>query len=335
MAKPETESKVKYESEIVTRPITFESKLDLSQIPVFTIENCEVLNSSLTVATPKYGHNIQILLPENNILQATDRQIRNNYLLSAQEENPNLEIVKSALTVISKKDVLDGKAEEKNVGRAYLNFAISNACMLDETIDEEGNKKYKKINKAEEATGEAVVKYFRAIDQFTGEGIEPEVFKYDANGNKVTSFVNPKTKQESPLYIGRNDIVNIKIRPFGVKNQKTGDLSLRYNLLSVEIVQTAWDRGIGHTGGGKSNVKEAPDSVNASALSSIFGGISNVVPTTPASAPKKAEKKVEQPKAEEVPFDETPKAEATQTAEVPTIDFSALANLGAGVNLGE
>lgn len=334
-----TETKVKYEPEIITRTTTFENAVPIEQIPVFSVENCEVLNSSLGVQTPKFGHNIQIMLPAENTLQGADRQIRNNYLIEAQKDNPNIEFIKGSLNIVSKKDILDGKFDEKFLNRAYINFNISSACMLDEYTDEEGATKYKRINKAEEATGTAVVKYFRAIDQFTGEGIDPEIFKYDTNGEKVTTFFNKKTKQEMPLYISKGDIVNVKLRPYGVKNQKTDELSLRYNILSIEQVQTAWDRGIGRTGGGSSNVKQAPDSVNINALSSIFGGITTVAPATPTPvATPKAEpvaQKVEEPKVEPKQEVKTEPVAETQTAEVPALDFSALANLGAGINLGE
>lgn len=340
-----TEVKVKYEPEIITRTTTFTNAVPLEQIPVFSIENCEVLNSSLGVPTPKFGHNIQIMLPADNTLQAVDRQIRNNYLVEVQKDNPNIEFIKGSLNIVSKADVLNGKFDEKLLNRAFINFNISSACMLDEYVDEEGTTKYKKINNAKEAKGTPVVKYFRAIDQFTGEGIDPEIFKYDNEANKVTTFYNKKTKQEMPIYLSKGDIVNIKLRPYGVKNQKTDELSLRYNILSIEQVQTAWDRGIGRTGGGSGSVKDAPDSVNINSLSSIFGGISTVAPaTTPIQvATPKAEpvaQKVEAPKTEvkteaKVEVKPEPVVEQPQTSEVPTLDFSALANLGAGLNLGE
>lgn len=335
--KENEKTKVEYESDIITLPETFEKPLPIEQIPVFTLENCEILNSSLGSQSPKFGHNVQILLPNGSNFVQVDRTMRNNYLTSAQEKNPNLEIIKGSLTAITNKDILDGKYDEKYLNRTYINFQISNSYMFDRTV-EDGKNVDKKIAKAEEAKGKAVVKYFRVIDQFTGEGIEPEVFKY-VNGEKTTTFISPKTKQETPLYLNRGDIVNIKIRPFGVKNKKTEELSLRYNLLSIEIVQTNWERNGGKTSSSSKRVHEAPDSVDASALSDIFGGITNMnVTQTTTTKPAKVETKAE-PKQEvkaEVKT-ETPKQEpVAETNEVPTLDFSALANMDfSGSNLGE
>lgn len=342
-SKTDEKSKVKYESEIITSKETFENPLDISKIPVFTIENCEVLNSSLGSATPKFGHNIQILLPVDTNFVAQDKSIRTNYLISAQKDDPNLEFVKGSINTITKKDVLEGKYEEKYQNRAFVNINISNSCMFDKTLGEDGKDSYKKIDNAKDAIGEAVVKYFRVIDQWTGEGVDPDVFKY-VNGEKVKSFTNPKTKQESPFYVGRGDLVNIKLRPYGTKNKKTGDLSLRYNLLSVEIVQTAWDRGIGRKAG-TSRVHEAPDSVNANALDDIFGGIAVASGVAQQPAPQPVQQtpaptqEVAQPAQ---PAQTTPVAEkktepvAETSNEVPTLDFSALANMDLGsVNLGE
>ena len=342
MTTTEEKSKVVYENDIITLKETYENPLDLSKIPVFTIENCEVLYSSLSSKQAKFGHNIQILLPADTDFPAKDRAIRQNYLKAEQVHNPNLEVVKGIVKAITDKDVLNNKYPEKYVGRHYLDIRISNTCMFDKTKDEDGKDKFTKIDKAEKAIGIPVVKYFRVIDKFTGEGVEPEIFKYE-NGEKVTSFVSPKTKQETPLYVNSGDTVNITIRPFGSKNNNTGDISLKYNLLKIEIVQTAWDKGIGRTGGSSKRTKEAPDSVDANALGDIFGGITTVATAT---VPKTETVKTEQPKAEvkqetkaQEEVKETPKAETKveETATADTeIDFSALANMNmADLNLGE
>lgn len=334
----DVEAKVKYEPEIITRGFTLTNPFPIEMIPVFEIENCEVLNSSLGFETPKFGHNIQIMLPVENNLQVADRQMKSNHLIEAQKDNPNIESIKSSLKIVSKKDVLDGKFNEKYLNRAYITFTISQSVMLDEYIDENGEQKFKKIDNAKEATGQAVVKYFRTIDEYTGEGINPEIFKYDNEANKVTTFYNKKAKQEMPLYISKGDIVNIKVRPFSVKNKKTDEISLRYNILSIEQVQTAWDRGIGRTAGKSSTVKEAPDAVSLSALSSIFGGITTTATTPVATQTPKTEpvaQKVEEPKVQEVKQEVKTEPVAETSNEVLTLDFSALANLGAGINLGE
>lgn len=339
----EEKSKVVYENDIITLKETYENPLDLSKIPVFTIENCEVLYSSLSSKQAKFGHNIQILLPADTDFPAKDRAIRQNYLRAEQVNNPNLEVVKGIVKTITNKDVLNNKYPEKYEGRSYLDIRISNTCMFDKTKDEDGKDKFTKIDKAEKAVGVPVVKYFRVIDKFTGEGVEPEIFKYE-NGEKVTSFVSPKTKQETPLYVNSGDTINITIRPFGSKNNNTGDISLKYNLLKIEIVQTAWDKGIGRTGGSSARTKEAPDSVDANALGDIFGGITTVTATPKQEV--KAEVKQETPKTTEA-VETTPKSEVkttttpakveeTITADTAEIDFSALANMDiSNLNLGE
>ena len=334
MAK-EKESKVVYENEIVTIEETYEKQLDMSKVPVFTIENCEILYSSLNSKQAKYGHNIQILLPQDTVLPQKDREIRNKYLVAQQKQNPNLEVVKGIVKSITNQEVLDGKYDEKLKGRYYIDIKISNTCMFDKTKDEDGKDKFTKIDKAEKAIGTPVVKYFRVIDKFTGKGINPEIFKFE-NGEKVTSFISPKTKQETPLYVNKGDTINITIRPFGVKNNNTGEFSLKYNLLKIEIVQTAWDKGIGRTGGGSSKVKEATDVVAFEDLDDIFGGTSTTTTKT-EEKPKATPKAESKPEPKQEPKVEAIKSETTtdETDDVE-IDFSALADMDmSSLNLGE
>ena len=208
--------------------------------------------------------------------------------------------------------------------------------MFDKTKDEDGKDKFTKIDKAEKAIGTPVVKYFRVIDKFTGKGINPEVFKFE-NGEKVTSFISPKTKQETPLYVNKGDTINITIRPFGVKNNNTGEFSLKYNLLKIEIVQTAWDKGIGRTGGGSSKVKEATDVVAFEDLDDIFGGTSATTTTKTEEKPKATPKAESKPEPKQEPKVEATKSETTtdETDDVE-IDFSALADMDmSSLNLGE
>lgn len=335
MAK-EKESKVVYENEIVTIEETYEKQLDMSKVPVFTIENCEVLYSSLNSKQAKYGHNIQILLPQDTVLPQKDREIRNKYLVAQQKQNPNLEVVKGIIKSITNQEVLDGKYDEKLKGRYYIDIKISNTCMFDKTKDEDGKDKFTKIDKAEKAIGTPVVKYFRVIDKFTGKGINPEIFKFE-NGEKVTSFISPKTKQETPLYVNKGDTINITIRPFGVKNNNTGEFSLKYNLLKIEIVQTAWDKGIGRTGGGSSKVKEATDVVAFEDLDDIFGGTSATTTTKTEEKPKATPKAESKPEPKQESKVEATKSETTtdETDDVE-IDFSALADMDmSSLNLGE
>ena len=208
--------------------------------------------------------------------------------------------------------------------------------MFDKTKDEDGKDKFTKIDKAEKAIGTPVVKYFRVIDKFTGKGINPEIFKFE-NGEKVTSFISPKTKQETPLYVNKGDTINITIRPFGVKNNNTGEFSLKYNLLKIEIVQTAWDKGIGRTGGGSSKVKEATDVVAFEDLDDIFGGTSATTTTKAEEKPKATPKAESKPEPKQEPKVEATKSETTtdETDDVE-IDFSALADMDmSSLNLGE
>ena len=335
MAK-EKESKVVYENEIVTIEETYEKQLDMSKVPVFTIENCEVLYSSLNSKQAKYGHNIQILLPQDTVLPQKDREIRNKYLVAQQKQNPNLEVVKGIVKSITNQEVLDGKYDEKLKGRYYIDIKISNTCMFDKTKDEDGKDKFTKIDKAEKAIGTPIVKYFRVIDKFTGKGINPEIFKFE-NGEKVTSFISPKTKQETPLYVNKGDTINITIRPFGVKNNNTGEFSLKYNLLKIEIVQTAWDKGIGRTGGGSSKVKEATDVVAFEDLDDIFGGTSATTTTKTEEKPKATPKAESKPEPKQEPKVEATKSEtATDETDDVEIDFSALADMDmSSLNLGE
>lgn len=328
--------KVVYENDIITLKETYEKPLDLSKVPVFTIENCEVLYSSLSSKQAKFGHNIQILLPANTDFPPKDRAIRQNYLKSAQQKNPNLEVVKGVVKAITEKDILANKYPEKYAGRFYLDIRISNTCMFDRTKDENGKDVEVKIDKAEKAVGTPVVKYFRVIDKFTGEGVEPEIFKYNSNGEKITSFISPKTKEETPLYVGSGDTINITIRPFGTKNNNTGDISLKYNLLKIEIVQTAWDKGIGRTGGGSKRVHEAPESVDADSLGDIFGSFSTSATTEKKSeVQKETKKEVKKPEPKQEPV-ETKEVEETSNDIGGDIDFSELENMDmSSLNLGD
>lgn len=325
----EEKIKITYEPEIITLEESYEEPLDEDKIPVFTIENCEVLYSSLTSKNPQFGHNIQIMLPSDTDFVQKDRTMRTKFLQHAQIENPNLEVVKASVALFTQKDVLENKTTEKNVGRAHINFTISNAVMFDKTKDEDNKDKFKKISKVSEATGTPVVKYFRVIDKFTGKGIEPEVFKY-VNGEKVKTFTNPKTKEESPLYIGGGDIVNIKIRPFCTKNKKDDSVALKYNILSIEIVQTAFDRGLGKTSGSSSRTQKTPDTITSKDLGSVFGDMFGE--TTAVKEPKKEEKKASKTSEKKVEV----KEENSESGSVPEMDFSALANMNFDdLNLGE
>lgn len=317
MAETAEKTKVKYLEDIITIEQKFEnSVIDISQVPVFKIENCEVEFSSLNSKTPKTGHSVRILFPDN-VFYDQDKQIRQGYLKARQVQNPDLESVKTFLKKYTEKDFLAGKITENKVGRSYIDVSVSNSVMFDKTLDENGEEKLTHIEKAEYAKGEAVVKYFRVIDKYTGKGIDPVIYKYE-DGEKVTTFVNKKTKEELPLYVQTGDLVNIELRPYEfVSSKQENEVKIKYNLLSVEVVQTAWDRGIGRKSGTSKNVVEKQDSVGMEALAGIFGNIGTATSKpVEKTETKKAEKKVEEPKPEVVSFESEPKT--TETVEKTT-----------------
>lgn len=337
-----TDEKIYYDPKVITRKEVIENPFDPNKIPVYTIENCEVLFSSLGVATPQNGHGIRVLLPADTNFKDLDRKFRNNLLLAIQESDPNLESINSAVKVITQKNVLEGKFPSNLLNRCYMTFNITNAGMFDEFVDENGETKRNSISNSNLAKGKVTVNYFRAVDKWTGEGINPEVFKYE-NGEKVKSFINPKTKTETPLYVGKSDIVNIKIRPYRFVDKRDGANTLKYNLLSVEQVRTAYEMGGGKTSKSKV-VREKSDVFSESDLKSIFAGITNDSATVQATQ----QQTVVQEQAPVATPEPTPMAVVTPipvaqevqptsiTNEVPQIDFSALANLNIGnANLGE
>ena len=346
-------AKWKYEPGIIASNRTIANPVDVSTVPVYTLENCEVLFSSLTAQTPKFGHSIKFMLPQGSNFPAIDRQLRNDYLTSLQQNDEtgefiNVETIKGTVSLVSKKDVLDNLFTEDKIGRAYMTINVSNAVYLDETVGADGKTSYKGVKSIKEVTGTPIVKYFRATDAWTGDGIEPEVFKYE-NGNKVKTFINPNTQVETNLYVGTGDLVNIKLRPYSKVNGLTHEITWRYNILSIEIVQTAYDRGIRTSGGGK--VIDKPDAINSNILGSIFAGANMNVATTTTTPPvpqaiQQAQQTVPVPQPV-IQATTTPTPVQTvapqpapvqqqATNEVPTIDFSALANLDmSNLNLGE
>lgn len=289
----EKESKIQYLSDIIgydNEPIIS----DMSKIPVFKVEGCEVMFSSLGAKTPKTGHSIRLLLPDDNFW-TQDKKLRNKFLQQKQLVDDSIEIVKGVVKTYQQKDFLDGKISEAKVGRRFIDINITRALMYERTTNEKGEVEDTKIDKVSEATkigSQIVVKYFRNADRWSGECLNPTVYKYDQNGDKVTSFISPKTKQETPLFVGTNDIVNVELRPYESINSITKEVTLKYNLLSVEIVQTAWDRGLNGKGGTRSTgeVKNKDDYMSLEGLSDVFGSFET---TTTATTTQKSETKTE------------------------------------------
>ena len=362
--KQKSEYNVVFEEKIITSEVTYENPIDISKVPVFTIQGAEVRNSSLTQKTPKFGHSIQLLVDEEFVQK--DKQLRAYFTQQRQLTDPNCENYKGQVKIISKKDVLDGKATEDMIGKGLLSISVSNVAMFDTDellaceAENEANKgvagyknKYAKSIKAEKdaKNGNVTYKYFRVIDNYSGQGIEPKIYKI-VNGEKVSTFVSPKDNVEKQLFTGQFDLVNVKVRPYERQNQLNNEWSCKYNLLEVEIVQTAYDRGkSSYKSSGKSKKAEvAPDTVDFAGLSNMFAGsVETVVPVapTPVAQAKVAEvaPKVEMPTVEAVTGVPGSAPEVTQVqAELPvestvtppiSIDFSQLGADLSNLNLGE
>ena len=223
------------------------------------------------------------------------------------------------------------------IGKGLLSISMSNVVMFD--TDTEKSIKAEK----DASQGNITYKYFRVIDTYSGEGIAPTIYKV-VNGQKVSTFVSPKDNVEKPLFAGQFDLVNVRVRPYERQNQKNGEWSCKYNLLDVEIVQTAYDRGKSSykTSGKSKKTEQAPDTVDFAGLSSMFAGSVETVAevkTTPKKSPK-----AEMPTVESVTGVPGQEPEVTQVqAELPkentapamSFDFSQLgADLG-NLNLGE
>ena len=325
---------ITYEEKIITSETEFENPL-AELPPVFEINNVEVLFSSLSAKTPKMGHSITLVVDDAFVQK--DRQVRAYFAQQRQTTDPNCETYKSQIKIISQKDILEGKFKEDMKGKALLNIFTTNAKMFDADVE-----KGKALQKMTDATnGNIVYKYFANTDRFTGKAIQPQVYKI-VNGEKVTTFLSPKTGKETPLFVGSKDLVNVKVRPYETHSDTHG-YALKYNLLEVEIVQTAFDRGVRTSGnsGGSKRVEKAPDAVSFAGLSSMFAGSVETV-VTPEVKTKK-EVKAEMPTVESVTGvpGKAPEVKEVQ-AELPKesapamqFDFSQLgADLG-NLNLGE
>lgn len=335
----QTESKynVVFEEKIITSEVTYENPIDISKVPVISIQGAEVRNSSLTQKTPKFGHSIQLLVDEEFVQK--DRQLRAYFTQQRQLSDPNCENYKGQVKIISKKDVLDGKFSEDMIGKGLLSISMTNVVMFD-TDTEKSIKAEKDASK-----GNVTYKYFRVIDNYSGQGIEPKIYKV-VNGEKVSTFVSPKDKSEKPLYVGQFDLVNVKVRPYERQNQKSGEWSCKYNLLEVEIVQTAYDRGKSNykPSGKAKKVEVAPDTVDFAGLSSMFAGSVETVAEVKSAPKKVTTPKAKMPTVESVTGVVGQAPEVTQVqAELPvennspamSFDFSQLgADLG-NLNLGE
>lgn len=330
---------VQYEEDIITIETTFENSIDISQVPVIPVNNVEVMFSSLTAKTPKFGHSITFLVTPEFV--SMDEKLCEHFQKAIKVNDASCRFLKSQIkTIIGQKEVLDGSYPEKYVGYGVLQINTSNSTIFD--TDSEENKSIQKYEDA--VNGNITTKYFRVIDAFTGKGIDPEIFEIK-NGQKVTTFTHNGV--EKPLYVSKDDLVNVQLRPYFTQNRKDKSYSLKYNLLTIERVQTAFDRGLGKKGtGGKKHVEAAPNVAGLEGLGDLVGmfGSGSVVSTpkseTKKSAPasKKAEEKVvtvesvtgvpgSAPEVTETPV-QTPTENNTQ------FDFNQLGKDLANFNLG-
>lgn len=294
--------------------------------PIYKLENCEIMFSNIHV-NPKsiiehnkteskkrklpLNHTISLFLSKDSDFKKTDKEVR-TALLNARIENGEYEGLeddeipqyKSVLKTVMKKDVLENKFKEEFAGRVYTNFAISsrpqNDKVEEDLVDEETGEVYDR----------KTALYFRLQDLLTGEEINPRVFRLNKNGEKEYTFENPKTKTQQNLTLNSGDIVNVYIRPFETQNSKTGEYTLKYNPLEIEIVQSNFER----TGG--TRTREALEAPSTSVMSSVFGKVTKKTPKAVAS------KVIEEPKAETKPVAKSPSTPKPIVNEDP--DLSAL-----------
>lgn len=234
------------------------------------------------------NHCVSVMLSEDSEFKKTDKEAR-DLLLQARVQSGEYEGLeedeipkyKTVLKTVTKKDVLDNKFKEDQLGRAIINFAISSRPQNDKVEE----------NVVDEQTGEIYDRktalYFRLQDLLTGEEINPVIFKTNKSGEREYTFENPQTKTKDPLKVSSGDLVNVYVRPYESQNSKTDEYTLKYNPLEIEIVQSAFDRGL--TSSKPRQTKEAP---STNVMASVFGKVTQKTPKAVAS------KVVEEPKAE-------------------------------------
>lgn len=292
-----TKYKMTFDEEIKYSKLTLDNAIDGDKLPTYVIKDCQVGFSSLTQKRPEYGHTIQIILPEGTDFVEQDRARRKSFASAQSAIDPNIEVFDSMVKIITSSDVTKKKMSESLVGRANMFFQMTNKKYKDVKT----GKFIKDLKTVDEGT-EVQVIYFAKNDQFTGEPFKPEIFKYGENGNKVHTFVSKKDGAEKPLYVGKNDIVNIHVREYASHNSKDNKWSLKYNLLAVEIVKTDFEQGGGE---GSGYTAEGP---NMSVLSAVYGITESVDPSKAKSAESSKVAKSTEVKAEE----SLPKADAVK-----------------------
>ncbi len=329
MSETATKLNYVYDEKIKYNVVKTDKKIDSSKLQTYTIEGCKVGFNSLGQKKPPNGHSIQIFLPVDCSFIEQDKSKKADMVKAYSAKDPNVETVDGMIKYVNEETIKKskGKITQDMFATPFMNFNITNKRLKDKDND-------KFVKKAEEVEGKTVeVLYFANNDLLTGEAFNPEIFKYDENGEKVTTFISKKDGLEKPLYVNGDATVNITVRPYASKNSKTGKYSLKYNLLSIEIVDD------GEYVGSSDYSIEVPDE---DILSSVFG----VVETAEPSKAKKAiASKVEDKDEEVIPTKKSTKKEVIEeTAEEESSEEfdEALSELddemsldSFGINLGD
>lgn len=243
------------------------------------------------------NHSFSIMFAEDCDMKNVDKDLRKSFVeLRNSQGEDDVENYKSIFKTVTRKDVTENKFDEKYLGRTYTTFGVSNRPAKDKLEE----------NVVNDETGEVFDRqtalYFRLHDLLTGEEINPTVFKTDNEGNKSFTFVSPKTQKEESHYISSGDIIDVYIRPYEAQNSKTGEYTLKYNPLEIEIIQSSFERGAGNR-----RPREVAEAPSTNVFGSVFGKVTQV--STPKAVASQAVV-TEAPKAK-TPVSTTPKTVKT------------------------
>ena len=317
-----------------------------------TVKNCRLGFSSMTQKQPKNGHSVQIILsgspedltvsnlvrehaniPADATFTDADKAIRKTMADKLAKTDRSVEFVIGSLVPVTQDGILKGYFKNNELGLDTLNIQLSNKKYLDEhyEVQKDGTFKGKYLNDLKDAKSDVVkILYKCTNDQSTGEPIKPEVFKIDSDGNKITTFINPKTKEEQNIYISSGDIVTAVLRPYLMKRSTDNKYVMKYNLLSLEITESSYKCS---SSSGSKTSSQVAQGVSSDILSDVFGITETVVSSKKVDAP--ATKAVK----EEVVSSPVPKQEKVKTVaatvDISDIDLSGLDDLDSMMNMGE
>lgn len=247
------------------------------------------------------NHSFSIMLSEDSDMKKVDKDLRSSFVeLRNSQGEDDVENYKSIFKTVTRKDITENKFDEKYLGRTYATFGVSSRPAKDKLEE----------NVIDDETGEVFDRqtalYFRLNDLLTGEEINPVVFKTDKDGNRSYTFTSPKTQKEENNYISSGDIVNLYIRPYEAQNSKTGEYTLKYNPLEIEIIQSAFERGAGNR-----KPREVATAPSTNVFGSVFGKVTQV--STPKAVASQNTTVAENPK--------TTKATTTPKTAKPVTDI--------------